>query len=406
MTPRTLVFLAIATLLFTAGAIVVNSESPAFNHSTGGGLLFPGFAGKINDAAKIVIESSGKKFTIERKGANWVVADKYGFPAKYDLVKGTLVALAQLRTLDAKTSQPSLYPRLEVSDPSSKDAKSSEITVEDAKGAVLASLILGKTRMPLGGESNATEIYVRKPSEARSWLATGNLQRNDDIKTWMARDIVTLDSNRVQSVAVTPTAAEAKSLAAKAAGAKTPAPVDDRAYTLVKAKPGDGDFTLEQVPADEKVKSSFDVNQIGEALSALIADDVLPAKDLAPDATLLRTLDYKSFDGAVIDLSLYRQGDKTWIKIAAGVEPKVAAEAARTKAESKAGTKMPAKAPAAADESGSTKLETPFQVADDMQALAARAKDWLFALNGSDLSTLEKSFSDLVEAKEAAKPKS
>jgi hypothetical protein len=430
MKAKALVYLAVATLLFVVAAYVVNSESPAFTHSNGGDLVLPDFGAKINDAAKIVIQTASAKFTIERKGDDWVVADKYDYPAKYDLVKGTLVALAQLRTVDAKTSQPALYSRLQVSDPGEKDGKSAELTVEDAQGHTLASLILGKARESQGGDSNAVEIYVRKRGDAQSWLATGTLQRTDEIKSWMARDIVAFDQNRMRTVAVTPTPDEAKELeakaeAAQAASAKPAAApkskeeeakaksakakrgkaeaeaakpallVDDRAYALVKDKPGDDDFALQDVPADKKVKSAFDIDQIGAALATLTADDVLPAKDLKPESVLLRSLEYRSFDGAIVDLQLFRQAGKVWVKIAARVDPKVAAEAE---------AKSPA-APAPAGE-GSTKLKSPAEVAEEMKDLAARTKDWVFALGSADLTSLEKTFSDLVEAKDAAKPKS
>ncbi len=386
MKTRTLALLAAATLFFALAALLVDSREAAYTHADGGALVFPDFAARINDAAKIVVETSSGKFTILRQGTDWVVADKYDFPAPYDVVKSTLVGLAQLRTIDAKTSQPELYPRLEVADPSAKGAKSAEITVEDGTGAVLARLILGKQREPRGSGGDAIEIYVRKPGDAQSWLATGTLQRNDDIRAWMQRTIVTLDPSRVHTVAVTPTPDEAKVELAKpepakpepgkAGAGKMAAPIGDRAYVLSKNQPGDGDFTLEDVPPAYSVKPGLDANQIAGALATLIADDVLPAKDLKPEATLLRSLDYRSFDGAVIDLQLFQQGGKIWLKLNAGVDPKLAA------------------------------VEKFSETAKDMTALDARVKDWVFALNGADLATLEKKFSDLVEPKDKGKPKS
>jgi hypothetical protein len=174
MKPRTLVLLALATLLSVLAAVVVESRQPANLSGTGGGAVFPDLAGRINDAAKIVVQTAVGKFAVEHKGDGWAVADKYDYPAKFDVVKQTLVGLAQLRTIEAKTAEPSLYPRLEVEDATGKDAKGELLTVEDGKGGKLASLILGKRRFARGAD-RAVELYVRKPEEARSWLAAGTL---------------------------------------------------------------------------------------------------------------------------------------------------------------------------------------------------------------------------------------
>ncbi|HXM71095.1 MAG TPA: hypothetical protein VN970_08175, partial [Thermoanaerobaculia bacterium] len=120
MKPGTLVVLAAATVLLALGTVWVNSSTPVYRSGTGGELLFPGLAKEINDAAKLTVETADRKITVERKGDAWVVADKYDYPAKFDLVKQELVGLAQLKTVEAKTAEPSLYARLEVEDVSRK----------------------------------------------------------------------------------------------------------------------------------------------------------------------------------------------------------------------------------------------------------------------------------------------
>ena len=383
MKPRTLALLAIATLFFAVAAVVVNSRTPAYTSGTGGQLVFPDLAKRINDAAKLIVQTADHKFTIERKDQGWVVADKYGYPAKFDFVKQDLVGLAQLKTVEAKTAEPSLYSRLEVEDVGQKGAKGELLTLEDAKGAVLASLILGKRHYGRGSDQ-AIEIYVRKPAEAQSWLARGTLDRNDDIKLWLERDVVALERDRVREVTVTP--------------------ADDKPFTLSKEKPGEGDFTLAAVPPEDKTKSAYELNSVTGALGLLLLDDVLPAKDLRPDAKLLRTLEYKSFDGLVVDLALYEQDGKTWARIKAAYDPAgaMAAPAEPAKATADKGeASKPAEAAAAA---AKPKLKSAEEVKKEAEKLNERGKDWAFGLASSDLVDLEKKFSDLVELKE--KPKS
>jgi hypothetical protein len=362
MKPRTLAALALATVVFIAATVALNLGGPAYTAGTGGGLVFPSFAKSINDAAKITVATADRKFTIERTDKGWAVADKHDYPAKFDTVKATLVGLAQLKTIEAKTAEPSFYARLEVDDPSEKGAKGELLTVEDGKGGKLASIVLGKRHFGQGG-NQGVDLYVRKAGDAQSWLATGTLERNDDLKQWMQRDIVSLESDRVRQVTVTP------------AGGKP--------FTLSKAKPGDSDYTLADVPPEDQVKSPYELNSVASAIGLLLLDDVLPAADLKPDAKLLRTLEYRSFDGLVIALSLYEQDGKQWAKIKAEYDAQGAV------------------APAPADK---VKLMSADEVKKEVETINARGKDWAFGLAQGDLATLEKNFADLIGPKE--KPKS
>lgn len=378
MKPRTLAILALATLVFAIAAAVVDIRSPAYSSANGGELLFPGLEGKINDAARIVVAANDHKFTVARMDGGWTVVDKYDYPAKFEVVKSTLVGLAQLRTVEAKTAEPSLYPRIEVEGVNAKAAKSAQVTVEDAKGTALASLILGKRRYGRGGADNSAMIYVRKPDEARSWLAQGTLERNDDLNAWLQREIVNFARDRVRQVTLTS--------------------VGEQPFVIKKDKPGGGDFTLEAVPPEDKVKSSYEVNAIAGGLAALMLEDVLPAKDLKPDAKLLRTLEYKSFDGLVLDLTLYEQDGKTWAKLRADFDSNgIAAPSAPAERAGEQGK-------AAEGSAEEPKLKSADEVKKEAEEITARAKDWVYGLGAGDLATLERKFADLVEPK--AKPKS
>lgn len=379
MKPRTVVILAVATLILAVAAVVVDTRGRAVSSAGGGELLFPGLAAKINDAAKITVATADHKFTVARQDGNWVVVDKHGYPAKFDTVRSTLVGLAELRTVEAKTAEPSLYPRLEVENVTEKGAKSALATVEDAQGATLASLILGKSRYGRGGADNTAMLYVRKPEVAQSWLAQGTLERNDDANMWLQRDIVNIARGRVRQVTVTPTGAPP--------------------FAIKKDKPGGGDFGLEAVPPEDKVKSSYEVNAIAGALAALMLDDVLPVKDLKPDAKLVRTLEYKTFDGLVLDLVLYEQDGKTWAKVQATFDSAGVAAAPAAPAESASGETSAAKG--SEDE---PKPKSADEVKKEVEEITARTKDWAYGLGAGDLATIEKKLADLIEPKE--KPKS
>ncbi|MFI4988462.1 MAG: DUF4340 domain-containing protein [Alphaproteobacteria bacterium] len=390
MKPRTLAILAVATIVFVVAAIVVGSRTPAYTGSTGGQLVFPDLAARINDAAKLIVQTADHSFTVVRTDKGWALADKHGYPAKFDQVKGTLVALAQLKTAEAKTAEPSLYPRLEVEDMSQKGAKGELLTVEDGKGDKLASLILGKRHYGRGAEQ-AIELYVRKAGEAQSWLASGTLERADDVKAWLVRDVVSLERDRVREVTVTP--------------------AGDKAFTLSKAKAGEGDFTLAELPDDSKLKSPYDLNALAGVLGLLLLDDVLPAAELKADAKPVTTLEYKSFDGLVVELALVEQDGKAWAKIKAAYSPEgtppAAAEPAKgepAKGEAEKAAAKTAETPAPAADKAKPKSAD--EVKNEAAAINERGKDWLFGLAANDLATLEKKLPDLIEPKDKTKPKS
>ena len=79
-----------------------------------------------------------------------------------DKVRALVVALADMRLIEAKTSMPERYARLEVEDPEPEDAKSRLVRVESADGTVLAEVILGKRRHRLTGTSRPAPICAAR----------------------------------------------------------------------------------------------------------------------------------------------------------------------------------------------------------------------------------------------------
>jgi hypothetical protein len=374
--PSSILYLAIACLVAIAAAVAINSRSPAFTGSTGGQLLFPGLDAKINDAARITVTGGGHTLVVERGDKGWRLVSKEGYPAKLDIVKQTLLGLAQERTVEAKTAEPTFYPRLEVEDAAGKDAHSALLTVTDAKGVTLASLILGKAHPGHGG-NGPQQLYVRKPDEARAWLAEGPLERNEDWKSWIDGAILALDRDAIAEVDVAPAAAKP----------------DDKPYRLTHDKPGESDFALQDVPADQKVKDETAVNGIAAALTALKLDGVMAAKSLKPDAKLLRKLTFRRFDGLIVEIEEYGQDGKDWFKFAARYAPPASAPAPVPAAPAKPALAKP-------DDNAKAKVD-----ADD---IAARTRGWLYLLPPSDAAVLDTKLSDLLEPKAPpppAKPK-
>jgi hypothetical protein len=389
--PRTILYLAAAAALLILATLALNGSGPAFSGSTGGQLLFPGLKDRLDDVARISIATADRTLAVARNDKGWALASKDGYPAKFDMVKQTLVGLAEERAVEAKTAEPSLYSRLEVEDPKGKDARSALVTLEDAKGGVLASLILGKQHFARAG-NGPDQLYVRKPGEARSWLAEGPLARNDGWKLWVDPGIVSLDRDSLAELDVTP--------------------ADDKPYRLIHDKPGQSDFALQDIPPDQKVKDIPAVNALAAALGMLRLEDVMAAKQLKPEAKLLRKLEFRRFDGLTVDVAEYGQDGKDWFKFAAHYDEKTAMPPAPATPPAAGAPAAPtATAPAAAkpDEAKADQVKSEQAKADQVKKeaadIAARTQDWLYKLEPSDETLLNTKFSDLLEPKEPPKPK-
>ena len=131
MRQRTLAIFAAITLVIAVAAIAVQSGRVGPTVRQGGGPLFADLAARINDARSITITAKGKSFSITREDGIWSVTERGGYPARLEAVKKALIGLAGAKSVEAKTSNPASYSRLDVIDPTDAGATSVQITVKD-----------------------------------------------------------------------------------------------------------------------------------------------------------------------------------------------------------------------------------------------------------------------------------
>jgi hypothetical protein len=264
---------------------------------------FPRLATQLPDIAALKLNSRELTATFVRQGEAWAVSDRGGYPADAGRIRQIVLTLAQLQLVEPKTDRPKLYSRLGVEDPTG--GKSHLLTLRDKKGDDLAALIVGNERDDrLGIGSNG--VYVRKPGQARSWLAAGSLDLAGKISTWLDRHILDIPQSRIASVALTE--ADGTKLTVKRAAAKDM-------------------FAVVDMPAGAKLKSENAAGQPASVLEALDLDDVEPAAKMPMPATGVTTASLTTFDGLTIDLKLFQHDKKDWIAVSASGTGKTAAEA-------------------------------------------------------------------------------
>ena len=287
----------IALLLATAGAVAVavlvsfSGDNAAIDPQADK-LVLPEIGKRLGEVDRVTLVHGDAKTTLLRRGENWVVEEKGDYPADGPKLHKTLLGLADLRYVEEKTRKPELYSRLEVEDAGKAGAKSTLITVSDAKGSLLGEIIAGKRRIDeLGGGTDG--IYVRKPGNAQSWLASGTLDLPDDVAQWLDRSIVDVPNDEVKEVVLTQP--------------------DGGSLDIARDKP-EATLALKGAPKDTKLKSDDVLVEPTTALASLTLSDVRPAASMPlPEAGVSHAV-FTSFDGLTVKVALFDQDGKSWAK--------------------------------------------------------------------------------------------
>ena len=292
MRTRSWLVLAAATLVVVAAAAwSLWQRQSATTATVEPTLMFPGLAGRLNDVA--VVEISGTKgvFRVEREADAWVVPEKSGYPARADKVKKTAIGLAELRTLEPRTDNPELYDRIAVGEPGKTGSDAVRIRLLDAKGGELAALIVGKVKTA-ETSARAAEIYVRRPADARSWLASARLAASGDILEWVEREMLRIERKRVADVVITHP--------------------DGENLRLAKKEGKEEEFDLQDIPAGLEVSSPYDVSATAGALEFISFDDVRRRADVALGEKVTRTR-FGVASGLVIEAHTASVDGKHWV---------------------------------------------------------------------------------------------
>lgn len=362
-----LIGLAVVAAIAVAGAVVVSIENgpTTGDEPPATARIFPDLAAHINDVARVIVQRKAETVTLVKSGDTWAVAEKYDYPANFEKVRKLLVDLAELRPIEKKTSDPTLFPDLQLENLKAPNAKSVLVTLKGADGKDLAATYVGKAEFARGGTNN-DGVFVRPAKQNQTWLAKGTLGLDQGAVNWVDKKIIDVPHERVEKVVVTQP--------------------DGAVLTVSRDKVSDAHFTLADVPKGKKVKSGWDVDQVAAPLENLELDDVRPAADVpAPAGGKLGRAEITTFDGLVVHVDLLPQDKDTWLSFQASYA-------------------APATAPSAADMKAG-KLETPADVQKEVAALNAKAKGWVYKVPDWKVENLRKTTADLVEDEKPAEKK-
>ena len=343
MNAKKLGALAVVTAVVIVAAVFIEeSRKPVERTALPQQVFFPDLMSRLGDVAGIGIVSKDNRVTLSEKAGRWEIGEMHGYPADPDKVRRLITGMAGLAPVEKKTSNPELYPRLGVEDLSSPDAGSVEVSLSNRGGALLARLIVGDSRPPRG-DASAMELYVRRPGEAQSWLARGDLRVARTPDAWLDRRILDIQARRIRQVDITQK--------------------DGSRLRIFKEKPQDKAYQLAGLPVNAEVKASHRLDAIAGALADLTLTNVAPAKGESPAGEQSLHAVFDGFDGLQVSMTVTDQEE---------------------------GGPVAAFAVKATDEADEA-------VKKEAAELDARLKPWLFAIPAYRLEPLRTAPDDLVE---------
>ena len=346
---------AAAAVLLAAG-VFLSLHRSSQQADLGGSTVFPDLEASLGNVGEIRLSKGDGSRTTLRKDANgWTVVERQ-FPADALRVRELALALAKLRVVERKTQDPANYAKLGVEAADTPTATSTLVEVVADKQTW--SLIVGK-----GADNRA--VYVRKPAEAVSLLATPLVIADPDQKRWIDRLLVDLPGGDVHEVS--------------ARVGKGPA------YLLTRPQKSSPELTLSPIPKGRSAVSTMSLSGQVEALVSLNFDDVraAPAAGTAPAGD---TVTYRTFDGQVITFTGRREGEKAFVAVSASRDAALAARFTATAAPAP----VPAPLPAPAEATAQSKT---------VERLASRTQGQEFEIPVYKYEAIFRPYEDLLEKK-------
>jgi hypothetical protein len=287
--------LAVA-LLVISGGLYLNSQRNSANVADRGALL-PSLAHELDSVSGISVHRAGKNdtVTLTKQQGKWTVAELRDYPADVGKVRKLLVALADAKIIEVKTSNPQNFSLIGVEDPQSANATGAEIAV--VTPGARQGVIVGK----VSGQGN----FARRSGENASYVVEPAISFEAEPRFWIDTRLFDVPADAIQQIDV------------KLPGAP--------AYSVHRTAAGAAKFTLDGVPSGRQAADSQMLAPSPTTYSALDVDDVAPSTDVDFATPALATVTLA--DGAVLAITGTASAGKHWIEVKSNRDSQLNAKA-------------------------------------------------------------------------------
>lgn len=386
MNIKNLIILTMITLAVIITAAILNQPQTTTISETK--KLFPHLLKALDRVSEITVSAKNEVATLTRPAEGpWQLKEKHNYPVAPDKVHKLLIGVAELVTLEAKTNNPKLYSKLGVEDITADASPSKLLTLKNAEGKTLASLIVGNDKVAKT-DSTLREIYVRRAEDKQAWLVIGQLVVEKAAANWLNAKIVDVDSARVRKINITHP--------------------DGEEVAVFKTTPRDEEFQLAYLPDKAKVKLPHVLKNMATTLSNLELDDVTTANEItfADDASTRAV--FTTFDGLEITMVTTNKDNKHYAKFTAAFTPEAVwiepAEPTQSAAEKEQAPVNPTeKTKDSADKKAPWQAKPAAEINKQVETLNAQFKDWVYILSDYKVDDLAKKQKDLIEDESSTK---
>lgn len=289
MNNRALAIVAALAAVLVVLALVGQNRAPA--PSLSGSTLLPGLDAALNDVDEVTLVGAGNETiaSILRSERGWTVPEKGGYAADTAKIRDALLALAEARVVEEKTSNPEFYDRLGVEPVESDSSAGTAVTIRYGEEA-FPTVILGDVE-------GTSQRYARRADEARSLLIDRDPELPRSAPQWLQTGILDLRSDRISEVTIEH--------------------ADGERLRIFKDEPGQTNYSVDGVPDGRELQYAGVANVTGNVLRELALEDVEPAAADGSEPSV--TTRFQTFNGLVVMARGYERGEENWLEFEAGV---------------------------------------------------------------------------------------
>jgi hypothetical protein len=286
MTARNLSYLAGLALALVIAFMLLDYGS---SDNSADDILLPLLRSQINEVSSVTIRAAGGPTTVEKSNGTWVVLVQNNYPANVGALRQLLLALADAKILERKTSDPEKYHLIGVNDPADEGSEATALTISG--DGFEYEVIFGST-------AQDSYRYVRLGGNEQSFLIDQDPEIPGDADGWLAKELMDITAERIQQVVISH--------------------VDGEEIIVEKQSVDAGFFELMNMPDGRELSYSTITNGIGAALGELTLEKVWIAPEQATTPATIAT--FRTFDGLIVEASAYQDAEARWFTFVADAE--------------------------------------------------------------------------------------
>lgn len=275
------IVIVIVLLLLALMSSSMQDEELADSH--GGNSFFVGLSERLNDIVKVEVQYLGQTATVYQQNDQWLLKEKADYSANFSVVKALILSMVDLKIVEPKTSKAENYQQLGVQDISS-DGSNKLISFFGADDKPVVRLIIGNVK--------GSKLFVRRVGEAQAWQVEGRVDTPASLSGWLDKEIINIAQERVKSIDILHGGKEGLSLS--------------------RTSPSE-EFVL----ANTVQGSKADVKSVATNLSSLKLTDVYSSEELNLTKTSTVKSRYEMFNGLLVELSVMRKEDVSYLTLSA-----------------------------------------------------------------------------------------